>query len=253
MLGESATTSGYAMFPLLIGVISGSVIAGQIVARTGKYKALILAALVLLAVGSFLLTGLRSETNVWFLNGAMLVGGLGIGPTLAVFTIVIQNAVPFHKLGVATSSLTFFRQIGGSVGLAVAGSYFASQLQTNIPAQMSAAGVPAQFAQQFAGGSFNRDSLGAGVDLAATLPAAGVPTDVVGTLVKAIYEAMSVSIGAVFWLGVVAAVLAFVASLLMRELPLRSGGHPARARRGKDSDGRVATRRGCPRLRLLVE
>ena len=230
--GKSATESGYLMFPLLIGVIFGSVTSGQLISRTGKYKVLILGALALLAVGSYLLTNLTSETDYVTMAVWMLIAGLGIGPTLAAFTIVIQNAVPMRELGVATSSLTFFRQIGGSVGLAVAGSLFANRLTTLVPQQLAAAGVPAQLASRFDGTNFSQNELGAGVDLKATLiqtiQAAPLPDAVkqqvlglVPAIVKAIYEAMSLAIGNVFWLAVVAAALAFVSTLLIRELPLR--------------------------------
>src|SRR5207245_412563 len=135
--GSSATASGYQLLPLLVGLIGSSIAAGQIVARTGRYKAVILAGVSFMAVGLFLMTGLRTNTSQAALWGWMFLTGLGIGPTLSVFTIVVQNAVPFQKLGVATSNLTFFRQIGGSVGLAVAGTAFAESLRTEIPAQVT--------------------------------------------------------------------------------------------------------------------
>lgn len=232
VLGRSATASGYEMFPLLIGVMAGSVGSGQIVARTGRYKTLILGALALVLLGSLLLTNLRAGTDIWLLRAWMLVLGLGIGPTLAVFTIVLQNAVPIAVLGAATSALTFFRQIGGSVGLAVAGTYFGTQLRAHLPVELRAAGVPAQLVDRFAGASFDRNEIGAGVDLAASLraaiEAAPLPAPLrdevlalVPAIVRAIYEAMANAIGDVFWLGVGAAVLAFLASLAIREIPLR--------------------------------
>jgi EmrB/QacA subfamily drug resistance transporter len=232
VLGRSATASGYEMFPLLIGVMVGSVGAGQIVARTGRYKALILAALGLVAVGSLLLTNLRAGTDIWTLRAWMLVLGLGVGPTLAVFTIVLQNAVPVSILGAATSALSFFRQIGGSVGLAVAGTFFGTQLRTHLPTELAAAGVPVQLVDRFAGANFNRNEIGAGVDLAATLratiEAAPLPAALrdqvlalVPNIVRGIYEAMANAIGDVFWFGVGSAAIAFVASLAIREIPLR--------------------------------
>ena len=128
--GESATASGYLIFPMLIGLIGSSIIAGALVSRTGKYKAIVLAAMGLMIAGITLMTQLRADTEYPVLFFWMFIAGLGIGPTLSVFTIVIQNAVPFSKLGVATSNLTFFRQIGGSVGLAIAGTQFGTALGT---------------------------------------------------------------------------------------------------------------------------
>ena len=93
----------------------------------------------------------------------MFIAGLGVGTTFSVPTIVIQNAVPFKELGVATSNLTFFRQIGGTIALAFVGTIFATSLQDNLIPQMSAAGVPQQvidgFTQASSSGSFDFNSL----------------------------------------------------------------------------------------------
>lgn len=243
VLEESATASGYELFPLLIGVIGSSIAAGQIVARTGKYKALTLGSLAVLGAGSFLMTNLTATVDIWQLRLWMLVLGLGVGPTLAVFTIVIQNAVPFSKLGVATSNLTFFRQIGGSVALAVAGTVFGSRLGDLIPERLVAAGVPAQFVAQFpsgggGSGGFDLNQLvGVGGDTSlGQVILNGVPEQlramvepVVPNIVTGIHDAISLAIGSVFWLGVATSIAAIVAAVLIRELPLRSqvGAAPA--------------------------
>ena len=232
VLGESATASGYALVPLLIGVIFSSIVSGQIVARTGKYKVLLLVAVTLLGLGSYLFTNLAAtttNTTIWLWQLAL---GIGIGPTLAVFTIVVQNAVPFSKLGVATSNLTFFRQIGGTVGLSIAGSVFGSQIVSLLPERLVANGVPQQFVDQLqaqGGGAFDLNNIvGVGTDLGASI-LANVPEQarpivepMIPKIVTSIYEAISFAIASVFWLGVVAAVVAFVAILVIRELPLRT-------------------------------
>src|SRR5687767_12428733 len=101
--GIGATESGYQTLPLLIGLILSSIISGAIVARTGKYKAIVVVALSTMAVGVGLSTQLHADTPIPILWAWMFIQGLGIGPTFAVFTIIIQNAVPFSKLGVTTS------------------------------------------------------------------------------------------------------------------------------------------------------
>jgi len=233
--GESATTSGYELFPLLLGVIVSSIVSGQIVARTGKYKVLLLASLVLVGVGSLLFTNLVATSDAWVIRAWQFVLGVGIGPTLAVFTIVIQNAVPFSKLGVATSNLTFFRQIGGTVGLSLAGSLFGSQVADQIPARLLANGIPQQFVDLFKSAGFDQNNLvGVGNTLGQQI-LAGVPAQFrqvaepfIPKIVTSIYEAISLAIGSVFWLGLAASVLAFLAVLVIRELPLRSSLGPAR-------------------------
>jgi len=247
VLGESATTSGYALMPLLIGVIASSILSGQIVARTGKYKVLLLGAVTLLGIGSYLFTHLGAATNMQTIWVWQFVLGIGIGPTLAVFTIVVQNAVPFRKLGVATSNLTFFRQIGGTIGLSIAGTVFGSQLTNLLPERLVANGIPQQFVDQLqgqGGGAFDLNNLvGVGTDLGAAIlnnvpeQAKPIVEPMIPNIVTSIYEAISFAIASVFWLGVVAAVIAFVGVLVIRELPLRTSFGPVPAR---PTEGEVA-------------
>jgi EmrB/QacA subfamily drug resistance transporter len=131
--GASATESGYNLLPLLGGLIFSAIASGQVVSRVGRYKYLMFGSLALLAVSLFLLTNLRTDTNRQVLWLWMALAGLGIGPSFAVFPLIVQNAVSPDRIGVATSSLTFFQQIGGTVGLTIAGTLFADRLRTEIP------------------------------------------------------------------------------------------------------------------------
>ena len=170
--GSSATESGYQIFPLLIGLIGSSIVSGILVSKTGRYKAIIVTGLVTMTRRH------RPDDPAHGDHGHHRRCGSGcsspapgIGPTLSVFTIVVQNAVPFRQLGVATSNLTFFRQIGGSVGLAVTGTIFGSRLVEELPGQLTAAGVPAQAVSQFSNaGTGALDNLvGVGGDLGAQI------------------------------------------------------------------------------------
>ncbi len=250
VLGESATASGYALVPLLVGVIGSSIVSGQIVARTGKYKALLLVAITLLGIGSYLFTNLAATTQTPMVWAWQLILGIGIGPTLAVFTIVIQNAVPFSKLGVATSNLTFFRQIGGTIGLSIAGSLFGTRLAELLPQQIAAdgipqrlvaAGVPPAELARLKDLPFDPNQIvGVGGDLVGSLekmlvavfgPTVGPhAASVAQDIATSIYEAISFAIASVFWLGVIAAVIAFVAVVAIRELPLRTSLGPVTPR-----------------------
>jgi EmrB/QacA subfamily drug resistance transporter len=253
VFGESATVSGWELMPLLIGVIGSSIISGQIVARTGRYKTLLLVSVALIGIGSFMFTHLTYQTDTWTIRFWQLVLGTGIGPTLAVFTIVIQNAVPFSKLGVATSNLTFFRQIGGVVGLSLAGSFFGSQLQKLVPEQLVANGVPAQMVAAFQGRGFDMNNLvGVGGDLGKTIlnvvpPAFRAQVEpLVPNIVTSIYEAIALAIADIFWFGVVSAVIAFGAVLVIRELPLRSTFGPVREPRHAEAGGTATSPSGAP-------
>jgi EmrB/QacA subfamily drug resistance transporter len=228
--GSSATESGYQIFPLLIGLIGSSILSGVLVSKTGRYKIIILTGLVIMAVGLTLMTQLKADTEITTLWVWMFVTGAGIGPTLSVFTIVVQNAVPFRQLGVATSNLTFFRQIGGSVGLAVTGTIFGSRLVEELPAQLTAAGVPPQVVSQFSGaGTSALDNLvGVGNNLGdqilATVPAAIRPAiePIIPAIVNGIHSAFTIGVTAAFQVGVICTILAAVAALAMQEIPLRT-------------------------------
>jgi MFS family permease len=228
--GASPTNSGLYTLALLAGVIIGSVGSGIIVSRTGKYKPVIAVGLAVMAVGLLLMSQIRADTELPVLWSWMFVTGLGIGPTLAVFTIVVQNAVPIRSLGVATSNLTFFRQVGGSVGLAALGTIFATRLADEIPVQVAAAGVPQQLVDQFVGqdGGNAANFFEVGKDLGATLLAAVPPQlqetvkPIIPKIVFGIQQAFSLAVSQVFLVGVGTTLAALVVVVLfMKQIPLR--------------------------------
>ncbi len=215
VLGSSATVSGYQILPLLGGLIISAVGSGQIVARTGRYKALIVGALVVTAFGLYLLTNLRPDTPLPLLWLSMAITGLGIGPSFAVFTLAVQNAVPVRDLGTGTSSLTLFQQVGGTVGLAIAGTIFGSTLLEETPRQLVEAGVPPEFAGQFASADASQfNELTSVGDLGASI-LAQVPEEfqaivepLIPAIVDGIHTAFSIATGATFVVGIVTALLA---------------------------------------------
>jgi EmrB/QacA subfamily drug resistance transporter len=222
--GASATESGYQILPLLGGLIVSAIVSGQVVARTGRYKALIGSALVVLGLGLFLLTNLRPDTPgplVWLW---MAVVGLGIGPAFAVFTLVVQNSVPVRHLGTGTSSLTLFQQVGGTVGLAITGTIFGSTFLEEVPQQMATEGVPSQIAQGFAsGGASTLNNIGGVGDLGAAIlaqvpEAFRAPVEpYIDAMVRGIHEAFSIATAAAFVIGIITALAA--AALVFVLLP----------------------------------
>jgi hypothetical protein len=169
----------------------------------------------------------------------MAIAGAGIGPAFAVFTLIVSAAVPMRQIGVASSSLTFFQQIGGTIGLTIASTLFASRLTEEVPKQLVAAGVPEQFVTQFAGnsGSFNLTGTG---DLGARI-LAQVPEQfkaliepLIPNIVNGIHEAISLALGGALWVGIGAAMIAVIAVLFLKEVPLttnwdEAGGPPPMA------------------------
>ena len=116
----------------------GAVGAGQVVARTGHWKRLLLGAMGVGMAGMLLLTGLQADSPLPLVWGAMFLTGLGLGPITAVLTAVVQTTVPAAVMGTATSTLTFFRQLGASIWLAISGSMFSSVFADRLPERLAA-------------------------------------------------------------------------------------------------------------------
>jgi EmrB/QacA subfamily drug resistance transporter len=231
--GYSPTNSGLAALPLMVGLIFSSIASGLIVARTGRYKWLTVGAIVLMGISTALMTQLQATTPVGIVWVWMFIAGLGVGPTFAVFTLIVQNAVPFNMLGVATSNLTFFRQIGGTVALAIVGTLFATSFQEQLAPQMTASGVPAAvvngFTQAMHSGALDFNQLtgtgNLGQSIAAAQPALA---PVVPQIVAGIHQAFSLGVASTFIIGVGASIVAALAAAAMQELKLRQS-TPAQA------------------------
>ena len=213
---------------MLGGLIFSAIASGQIVARIGRYKVLMFGSLVLLAFALYLMTNLRAETDRPTLWLWMVLAGLGIGPSLAVFTLIVQNVVRPDSIGVATSSLTFFQQIGGTVGLTFAGTILADRLVEELPTQLVAAGVPQQMVDQFASGDQGGLDLTGTGDLGArileSVPEAfrAIVEPLIPNIVQGIYQAFSIALASTFWVGIIGAVVAAVLILFLHETPMRS-------------------------------
>ncbi|MDP1827459.1 MAG: MDR family MFS transporter [Archangium sp.] len=155
VVGVTATASGLTISPLVLGVVAGNVLSGQLVSRIGRYKVLMLSSLVL-AIGGFavLALTLSSSSTQAEVTVKMVLLGLGLGPTIPLYTIAIQNAVSPWQLGVSTSMVTFFRQMGSTVGIAVVGSLFATTLSHELSHRLAAAteGLPPDLVARFSGG-----------------------------------------------------------------------------------------------------
>lgn len=235
--GASATASGYNLMPFLFGLILSSVVSGQVVSRTGHYKWLVVGSLALASTGLLLFTNLRADTPSIVLWTWMAVMGIGIGPTMAVFTIIVQNAVPFDKLGAATADLTLFRQVGGTVGLTFGFTLFRQFLTTDLlKEQFTAAGVPAQLvAGMPSGGAFGGDVAQVGgadpvQQFLAQAPAQIQPTlqHYLPNFETGFHQAFSIALAHSLWLGVGAMLLGVLATVFLHELPLRAHHGPVR-------------------------
>ncbi len=227
--GASATESGWQIMALLFGLILGAIVAGQIVARTGHWKAVLLVGMAIGTIGMLALTRMEAESDISFVWAAMFVTGVGIGPVTSILTAVVQTLVSSSDLAVATGTLTFFRQLGASIWLAIGGSIFTTSFTGRLPDQLSAHGVPAVVAEKFGSGggsSVSSDTMTSLGDLRGSL-LASVSADVRATVapfvdgvVGAIHQAFSVSIGDTFWVGILPVIAAFVMLALLKEVPI---------------------------------
>ena len=142
--GLSPTASGLQLLPVMGGLLASSIVSGQIITRTGRYRVFPIAGTAVAALGMWLLSSLDASTGSGVAALHMLVLGLGLGLVMQVLVLASQNAVAYEQLGVATSGATLFRSIGGSLGTAVLGAIFTgrltSELATKVPAG-SGAGV----------------------------------------------------------------------------------------------------------------
>jgi EmrB/QacA subfamily drug resistance transporter len=139
--GMSPTMSGLAMVPMVIGIFSTSITAGQLMSRNGRYKIFPILGAATVIVGLVMLSRLTDSTPYWFAGLSMYVLGAGLGFTMQVLITVVQNSVDRSDMGVATSSVAFFRQMGGSFGTALFGAILSSRLSVHIAEAVQ--GVPA--------------------------------------------------------------------------------------------------------------
>ncbi|HEX6543292.1 MAG TPA: MDR family MFS transporter [Ktedonobacterales bacterium] len=224
VIGQSATRAGAVVTPLMIGVIISSIIGGLLLARTGRYKVLALLGLALAAVGMFLLSRMGLRATEGEVMRDMVVLGLGIGISMTLFNTIVQNAFPPSRIGQVTGALSFFREIGGTVGLAVLGSVmtsrFVDQFQAHLPAALQQAISPAQLTQ------LENPQLLLSSDAIARVrqgfAAYGPTGDALFQQLKATLQvSLADAVSRCFLIGTCLIVAGFVATLFLREIPLR--------------------------------
>jgi EmrB/QacA subfamily drug resistance transporter len=201
--GVSPTESGLRLLPMMVGVLTMSTLSGQLISRWGRYKMFPMIGTPIMALGLFLLSRMDAQSSLLQMSFAMLVLGLGLGMVMQVLVIAVQNAVPYRDLGVATSGATYFRSIGSAFGVAVFGAIFANLLSTNLQRFLPASALPPGF-----------DPAAVQANPAALQQ---LPPAIYGGVVQA-YVA---SLQPVFLVAVPFALLAFVLTCLLREVPLR--------------------------------
>jgi EmrB/QacA subfamily drug resistance transporter len=224
VLGESATNSGVVLTPLMLGFMFSSLVGGQLLSRTGRYKLLAIFGFAVAAVGMFLLSRMTTTTVQGEVVRNMIITGLGIGVMMSLFTIVVQNAFPYRQLGEVTATLTFFRSIGSTIGVAVMGAImtntFQSALQSNMPRALTRLVPPDRLAQ------LQNPQLLLAPDVVAKIQHSFAAFGAQGMtlfnqLIDAIRVSLATAITNVFFLGFIIMLLGLFAVLFLREIPLR--------------------------------
>ncbi|GAA3563182.1 MDR family MFS transporter [Amycolatopsis ultiminotia] len=200
--GTSATTSGVRLLPMVIALLFASILSGNLVSRTGRYKIFPLVGTALMTVGLYLLSRLGPHTGFWEASGYMAVLGLGIGLSMQVLVIAVQNTADYRDLGVATSGATFLRSIGSSFGAAIFGTIYANQLAPNLAGAVAGHPLPA------------------GVD-PHVIQVPGALHQLPEQVSAPVIEAYSASLHVVFLYAAPVGLLAFVLALFLKEVPLR--------------------------------
>jgi EmrB/QacA subfamily drug resistance transporter len=211
VIGVNVTNSGAVLIPLTASMIVVSIVVGRLITRTGRYKGFMLAGLLVMAGGYFLLTRLEYGSTQTDLTLDMIVVGLGLGAVLQTYTLVVQNATSRGDLGVATSTTQLSRSLGATVGTAVFGTIMTNGMRTEIPKHLPAQALRGPQAAELSDGS--------GVGAVLDPNTLGQLPDAVATGIR---EGLAAAMHPVFVAGLPIIAIALVATLFIKELPLRS-------------------------------
>jgi EmrB/QacA subfamily drug resistance transporter len=211
VIGVNVTNSGAVLIPLTASMIAVSIVVGRLITRTGRYKGFMLAGLLVMAGGYFLLTRLEYGSTQTDLTLDMIVVGLGLGAVLQTYTLVVQNATSRGDLGVATSATQLSRSMGATVGTAVFGTIMTNGMRTEIPKHLPAQALRGPQAAELSDGS--------GVGAVLDPNTLGQLPDAVATGIR---EGLAAAMHPVFVAGLPIIAIALVATLFIKELPLRT-------------------------------
>jgi EmrB/QacA subfamily drug resistance transporter len=202
--GLPATTSGLSSLPLMVGLILSSTICGRLVTRTGRYKPYLVFGMVMLLIGTLLMSLMTFHTRLLDLEWRMTLFGIGLGPLQGLYSLAIQNSVPIARLGVVTSASQFFRQIGSTVGVAIFGTLLTNDLNERLLTWSRSAGQPPLDLSQLRGLTLASQAHASSIDL---------PEPVRILIASAVTH--------VFALSLIIVVVSLLATLAIPEIALR--------------------------------
>ncbi|MFI6265422.1 MDR family MFS transporter [Micromonospora sp. NPDC051006] len=200
--GYSPTEAGLLTIPMMAGVLLSSIVAGRLITKSGRIKPYIVVGSILLVVGFALLGTIDHETSLYLVGAAMFIVGTGVGMTMQNLVLAVQNTVSLKDIGAASSTVAFFRSLGGTIGVSVLGAVLARRVTDRITHDLAASGIPA------GGGSGETSSLNLNA-----LPEA------VQHIVRAAYGDAT---GHIFLISAAIAVVGVIAGLLLKPVTLRT-------------------------------
>ncbi|MFH5231338.1 MDR family MFS transporter [Antrihabitans spumae] len=237
--GASPTDAGLQMLPLVLGLMVGSIVSGQMISRTGRYRAFPIIGATLLTTGLFLLHFIDADSPLWLAMIYMAITGFGLGNLMQPMTLALQNALPPKDMGVSTAAATFFRQIGGTMGVAIFLSILFAQVTPNISSELQAAAKDPTFQQALADGVQSSNPVDAqlskGLVNQDVSAAAGVLQDssiiqqLSPELARPFKVGFAESMSTVFLSATGLALIALVMVFFWKEVPLRTAGGIAAA------------------------
>jgi EmrB/QacA subfamily drug resistance transporter len=229
--GASPTQAGLQLIPLTGGIMFGSILSGQLISRTGRYKIYPMIGSALMVVGMLLFHSIGADTPYWQVGIYMAVFGVGLGNLMQPLILAVQNAMPPRDIGVATSSATFFRQMGGTLGVAVFLSVLFSSVPDKIRGAFEAASNTPQFQATLADPAVttnpaNKPVLAAlrsgGQVGASTLNDTSFISHLDRTLARPFQIGFSQAMDLAFLVGVAVLIVGFVLLVFLPEIPLRT-------------------------------
>ena len=224
VIGSSATNSGLVTMPMMIAMAIASGITGQIMSRLGRYRLLGVAGLTVMAAGMFLLAQMDVNATTFIARRNMVIMGIGLGMSLPLFMLAVQNAVPHRVMGISTSTMQFLRLVGGTMGVAIMGSLInstlATELVTNMPRQVTESAPPTLLDQlhnpQFI---LSPQQLGAVRDAFQQLGPEG--PQMFEAAIFAVKTSLATAIGDAFWVAMFVVLASVFVGAFLKEVPLR--------------------------------
>lgn len=226
VLGTSATASGSFLTPMMLGVVAGSIVSGQVLSRTGgHYRIQGVVGLAIMALGTWFISRMTADTSYSMAVVYIVIAGIGAGIIMPLYTIAVQNAVPYTVMGVATSSTAFIRSLAGAMGLAIFGSAlnnrFATEFTTHLPTEVKAI-VPPETLDRLVHNPQALVSPQAQEQLRAFFEQLGTQgTAMFEEMLELLRASLSSALSEVFFIGFIVIVASWLANLFIKEIPLR--------------------------------